>query len=758
MLERNSVAEVPGEVRDALRALQAAYDGQRAWLQRGRWIEEVRHPERGWTDRREHPWCVGYAPGPRLLFVRAQRRLVADGISLRIESEGRPPRLRSLPPRPSARQLLGGEPSFGRPGSLLLALALGDLALGDLDEDPALGFAEEDSLEVAEVEVEGRRRWRLSREWSFGSLSSRDTLEVDQQSGQLVSARCETSSDACDELARSALLELEPLRELGASEAGELFALPAPAPLADEPAGAPDVAEVEAEGPGGERVALAALEGEVLLDLWSTRGGSLLQRLDLARQTEAALAARAQALVWVVREDGGWERSLAEPELRAAAPRWLIRGADAERLFAALSPRGLPRAARLRAGQVELPLYDRTLAGVEVLLGQLAPEPAEPEPGPPPTGLPSLPLERRWRREALAYSLALLPGSEPALAVSDHEGLLILDERGEEVTRIPLEETPSRLVVADLGTGEPTLLASRGWGRGLVAYDPSGQVRWRYRCESGLDDVAALPGDEPLIAIGHNGATGLHGVDVAGQRRWVAELGNVWSVVAGELGGAPRIVATEAGGSVRVFDREGRPLAEWRAGEEGYHRRLLLGAWAAGEETLVFATAGDEQVVAFTSEGELAYRARLPQEACRIQRSPAEQAERRARFERQAAKLREIAGELMDELAQQLAERTGAEPPSEEEQAARMEEVFASMDRVSPEAMLLHDLDGDGARELLVLTRLGLSMLDRAGELRGFLPLQGGRALAGLPDGSLAIGARDGVTLYRWRARPAGDC
>lgn len=753
MLEKNPLAELPAAALSALRALQATY-GSTPWLQEGRWLEEVRHLERGWTDRREHAWRVGSDGAARVLWVRGRRRVLADGISLLRETAGRSPCLRALPPRPSVRQLLGRDPSLGLPASLLLSAALGDPRqdLGDVGTP---------SARVEELEVEGRPRWRLSHSWCFGPAGSRDTIEVDQESGQLVAARHE-SPDEFAGLARSARLEPGPLRRLARHEASELFSLPAPTPLPDEPEGAPDLPEVQVEGPDGEQVALAALEGELLLDLWSTSGGSLLGRLELAQQTEAALAERGQTLVWVVREDGGWERCLAEPELRAAAPRWVVRGAEAERLFAALSPRGLPRAVRVRSGQVELPLYDRTLAGVEVLLEQLTRESATPA-SPAPSlraDLPRLPLERLWRREALGYSLAALPGSEPTLAVSDHEGLLILDAAGAEVTRIPLEETPSRLLVADLGSGEPSLIAARGWGGELVAYDPSGQVRWRYHCESGLDDVAVLEGPDPLVAVGHNGGTGLHGLDAAGQRRWVAELGNVWSVVAGDLGGAPRVISTEAGGSVRVFDPAGNALAEWRAGEEGYHHRLALGAWAEGEDPLLFATCSkDEEVVAFSAEGEVCYRVRLPGEACGIQRSPEEIAARRERFERQSAKLRETAGDLMDELAAELSQLTGrSEPVSDEEQQQAFDEILASMDRVSPEALLLADVDGDGQRELLVLTRLGLSAFDRAGQLLGFLPLKDARSLASLPDGSLALGVDSGVELWRWAARSAGRC
>lgn len=147
-----------------------------------------------------------------------------------------------------------------------------------------------------------------------------------------------------------------------------------------------------------------------------------------------------------------------------------------------------------------------------------------------------------------------------------------VDFAGKQQREIKIAEGITSLRIANVrGAAGKVLLAFRGWGHELRAYDLSGKQLWSYTATDAINDVWAgdLNGDgSDEVIIGYNGYTGLHVLDSVGKLLWKATAQNVWHVCAGNvLGeGMAQVLTTSAEWKVHVFDSSGKRIKDLDAG------------------------------------------------------------------------------------------------------------------------------------------------------------------------------------------------
>jgi hypothetical protein len=231
-------------------------------------------------------------------------------------------------------------------------------------------------------------------------------------------------------------------------------------------------------------------------------------------------------------------------------------------------------------------------------------------------------LPRAKRPPATEVEGATLSWSVPGswMAVAGGEMAVVLDARGEGIALDALGKKQQEwkiagqagvLRIANLsGDKGPALLASSLGEPTVVAYAPTGQRLWSYRCGPGSDvRPIDLDGDKlDEVVIGSNPGSGLSVLDRQGKLLWKAEIGNIWRVSAGDVLGddQPEVVATATAGRVCVFDHNGTKLKEIDPGfyatwvrvaqpPRGEKAPLIVGGTEPqGEGMLVELRAGDD--------------------------------------------------------------------------------------------------------------------------------------------------------------------
>ncbi len=143
-----------------------------------------------------------------------------------------------------------------------------------------------------------------------------------------------------------------------------------------------------------------------------------------------------------------------------------------------------------------------------------------------------------------------------------------------------------------------------GWQTGALIGEDGGRL-WQPEGLNGMNDLAArdVDGDGiPELAVGYNGAGGVHLYDAAGTRRWRQDDGNVWHVeiVDTDADGRPEIVHSNASGELTI--REASGSVRLRASPEGYFSQFSLVEWPRGQSGLLHARDDGAQVVGFDGE------------------------------------------------------------------------------------------------------------------------------------------------------------
>lgn len=167
--------------------------------------------------------------------------------------------------------------------------------------------------------------------------------------------------------------------------------------------------------------------------------------------------------------------------------------------------------------------------------------------------------------------------------------------------------SPDPLVLVEPVNADAPLFLSHGsWSSPAILYDRFGREVWHYDGTTGVDDAAAgdLNGDGKMeIAVGMNGAGGIHLLDAEGKEIWSRTDGNVWHVeiLAGANGAPGRILNSNAQGQLVVRDNEGKVIR--RQALDTYTSNFTLVRWGDEGTATSVAVAGPYDVYVYTTEG-----------------------------------------------------------------------------------------------------------------------------------------------------------
>ena len=159
---------------------------------------------------------------------------------------------------------------------------------------------------------------------------------------------------------------------------------------------------------------------------------------------------------------------------------------------------------------------------------------------------------------------------------------LLLNHDGTLRRKLSRAGIGNRLAIAYSGGG-PYLIGNGTWSDSVRAYSLTGKPLWSHKQSDAVDWAAPIDLQDPegeAIAIGYNGDTGLHVLDVHGKvrTRIASGLGNVWCVVPLRVGkGKPDLIAcTNAAGTGSIFDGTGKLQVEVGSG-------VFFGGLVAGD-------------------------------------------------------------------------------------------------------------------------------------------------------------------------------
>jgi hypothetical protein len=216
------------------------------------------------------------------------------------------------------------------------------------------------------------------------------------------------------------------------------------------------------------------------------------------------------------------------------------------------------------------------------------------------------------------------------LVIGTDRGALIVKRDGTEWRRLRHTAEYTRFAVVR-AAGGPLLVGMSSWSDDIRAYDMAGKQRWSYRTGDAVDWACALNLGDPAgegVAIGYNGAGGLHVVDACGKvrTRIGGGLANAWCVAPVRVGaGKPDAIGcTDAEGMLRLYDSRGSLLQNLQPGGyctgllttdldgDGADELLGLGAEVQegflGELKSIFTPPERDLVAAFDARGTLQWR------------------------------------------------------------------------------------------------------------------------------------------------------
>jgi hypothetical protein len=171
----------------------------------------------------------------------------------------------------------------------------------------------------------------------------------------------------------------------------------------------------------------------------------------------------------------------------------------------------------------------------------------------------------------------------------------------------PSQVSPESIVLVEPVNVEAPLFLSHGsWSSPVILSDSSGREVWHYDGLSGVDDAAAgdLEGDGKMeVAVGMNGAGGIHLLDAEGKEIWSRPDGNVWHVemLAGANRVPGRILNSNAGGQLVVRDHEGKVIRREKLNT--YASAFTLVRWGEEPAATHVVVAGPDEVYVYTGDG-----------------------------------------------------------------------------------------------------------------------------------------------------------
>jgi hypothetical protein len=204
---------------------------------------------------------------------------------------------------------------------------------------------------------------------------------------------------------------------------------------------------------------------------------------------------------------------------------------------------------------------------------------------------------------------AIGPGPLLQLAIVGTGGGVFLsaDRVTSRKFRFSSQEPLESVVLAEpVNADEPLFLSHGSWSSPVILYDSSGLRLWHYDGTFGVDDAAAgdLEGDGKMkVAVGMNGAGGIHLLDADGREIWSRPDGNVWHVeiLAGASGAPGRILNSNARGQLVLRDSEGKVIR--RADLDTYTSNFTLVRWGDDRSATCVVVAGPYDVYVYTPEG-----------------------------------------------------------------------------------------------------------------------------------------------------------
>lgn len=204
---------------------------------------------------------------------------------------------------------------------------------------------------------------------------------------------------------------------------------------------------------------------------------------------------------------------------------------------------------------------------------------------------------------------AIEAGPLQQLAIVGTGGSVFLaaDRTVDRNVRFPPKVSPDPIVLVEPVNADAPLFLSHGsWSSPAVLYDSSGLEVWHYDGTSGVDDTAAgdLEGDGKMeVAVGMNGAGGIHLLDAEGKEIWSRPDGNVWHVeiLAGANGAPGRILNSNARGQLVVRDNEGKVIR--RKALDTYTSGFTLVRWGDEAAATHVVVAGPDEIYVYTAEG-----------------------------------------------------------------------------------------------------------------------------------------------------------
>ncbi len=334
---------------------------------------------------------------------------------------------------------------------------------------------------------------------------------------------------------------------------------------------------------------------------------------DFMGRTDLWVAAEGPA--WVVRLAPLMEIGREAPTLVESSPvmtlsQWSTAPPPAER-FTFTPPPGA------RQTETLMKPWDRRRKEQADLDAKVPPRPL----GTPPS--PNLTFEEAWSAPGrwLGFTSDAATGETCAIEGGPAGAIVRFDRAGKELARFNLEERELCIRFARLSpVNAPQVILYGRWGRKVSAYDAKGHLLWVYDAGHGVDSVwtGPLGADKDLdsVAIGYNGAGGVHVLDAAGALLWKdTSLGNVWHIDGGRPADnsspqTPEIYAPGING-VQVFGPDGTRIDLLKTGIDPYMVRLARSA-KDNKSVIITSAATPPSFTATFRDGTRAWKCSVP--------------------------------------------------------------------------------------------------------------------------------------------------